>query len=122
MRKKKENDMDEIISICGLPCNECGAYLATKDNDDKKRAEVAELWSKEFKADLKPEDINCEGCLSKGDNVFNHTKVCELRKCGKEKSVENCAHCSDYACEKLEQFFEMVPDAKKRLDGIRSKL
>lgn len=114
--------MDEIISMCGLPCHECGAYLATQNNDDEKRAEVAGLWSKEYNSDIKPEDINCEGCLSEGDNVFNYTKVCEIRKCGKEIGVENCAHCDDYACEKLEKFFEMAPDAKKRLDGIRSEL
>ncbi len=114
--------MSEVISFCGLNCGECGAFLATKNNDDQKRAEVAELWSKEYKTDLKPEDINCEGCLSRSDNVFNYTKICEIRKCGMEKDIENCAHCGDYACEKLEKFFEMVPDAKKRLDEIRSTL
>lgn len=114
--------MAGLISFCGLPCHECGAYLATKNNDDKKRAEVAELWSKEYKADLKPEDINCEGCISRSDNVFNYTKICEIRKCGIEKGIENCAHCGDYACEKLEKFFEMVPDAKSRLDEIKGTL
>ena len=114
--------MDEMISFCGLPCHECGAFLATRDDNDEKRAEVAQLWSKEFKTDIKPEDINCEGCLSSSENLFNYTKICEIRKCGKEKDVANCAYCSDYACEKLEKFFEMVPDAKKRLDGIRAKL
>ena len=114
--------MDEMIAFCGITCHECGAFLATRDDDDEKRAEVAQLWSKEFKADIKPEDINCESCLSDGENLFSHTKTCEIRKCGKEKGVVNCAHCSDYTCEKLEKFFEMVPDAKKRLDGIRAKL
>ncbi len=114
--------MTELIAFCGIPCHECGAYLATKNKDDNKRAEVAELWSKEYKADLKPEDINCEGCISRSDNVFNYTKICEIRKCGMEKGVENCAYCDDYACEKLEKFFEMVPDAKNRLDEIKSTL
>jgi hypothetical protein len=114
--------MANLISFCGLPCSECGAYLATKNNDDQKRAEVAELWSKEYKTDLKPEDINCDGCTSGSDNVFNYTKICEIRKCGMEQGVENCAHCSDYACEKLEKFFEMVPDAKSRLDEIKGRL
>jgi hypothetical protein len=114
--------MDEMIAICGIPCHECGAFLATRDGDDEKRAEVAQLWSKEYKSDIKPEDINCEGCLSVSGNLFNYSKTCEIRKCGNEKGVVNCAHCNDYACEKLEKFFEMVPDAKKRLDGIRAKL
>ena len=44
--------MDEIIAFCGITCHECGAFLATRDDNDEKRAEVAQLWSKEFKADL----------------------------------------------------------------------
>jgi hypothetical protein len=114
--------MDEMIAICGIPCHECGAFLATRDDDDEKRAEVAQLWSKEYKSDILSEDINCEGCLSESGNLFNYSKTCEIRKCGKANGVINCAHCNDYACEKLEKFFEMVPDAKKRLDGIRAKL
>ena len=114
--------MNEMIAICGINCHECGAFLATKDNDDKKRAEVAQLWSKEYKTDIKPEDIDCEGCLSDSGNLFSHPKTCEIRKCGKEKDVVNCAYCSDYACEKLEKFFKMVPDAKTRLDEIKAKL
>jgi len=114
--------MNEMIAFCGLLCHECGAFQATRNDDDQKRAEVAELWSKEFNSEIKPEDINCDGCLSDGGNLFTYSKVCEIRKCGKEKSVINCAHCNDYACEKLEKFFQMVPDAKKRLDEIRSKL
>ena len=32
----------EMIAVCELDCSKCGAFLATKENDDKKRAEVAE--------------------------------------------------------------------------------
>ena len=111
-----------MTAFCGLSCHECGAFQATRDNDDKKRAEVAELWSKEYKSDIKPEDINCEGCLTQSGNVFNYSRICEIRKCGKEKGVENCAHCSEYVCEKLKKFFKMVPQAKKRLDEVRNTL
>ena len=114
--------MKDIVSICGLQCSECGAYLATLNNDDKKRREVAELWSKEYGANIRPEDINCESCLSDSENVFSHPKVCEIRKCGKAKGVVNCAHCSEYACEQLEKFLGMVPDAKRRLDQIKAGL
>jgi hypothetical protein len=114
--------MDEMIAFCGLNCKRCEAFLATRDNDDQKRAKVAQLWSKEFKRDINPEDINCEGCLAEGENLFNYTQVCEIRKCGKEKGVVNCAHCHDFACEKLGQIFKMAPSAKKRLERIRAKL
>jgi hypothetical protein len=113
--------MKELIAFCGLVCSECPAFIATRNNDDNKRKETAEIWSKQFNADIKPEDINCDGCISNTGNLFNYPKVCEIRKCGKEKGVINCAYCNDYACEKLEGFFEMVPDAKKRLDSIRNR-
>ncbi len=114
--------MKEMIAFCGLACHECPALLATKADDDEKRAEVAQLWSKQFNADIKPDEINCDGCQSGGENLFGHCKVCEIRKCGKEKSVSNCAYCVEYSCEKLGMVFDMMPDAKKRLDDINSKV
>jgi hypothetical protein len=110
--------MEPMIAVCGLACHECGAFIATKDDDDEKRAEVAQQWSKEYSTDIKPEDIHCEGCLSDEENVFSYCKVCEIRKCGRENEVVNCAHCSDYTCERLDKFFQMVPDCKERLDEI----
>jgi len=114
--------MDEMVSVCGLLCNECPAFVATKNNDDAKRAEVAELWRKAYKVDLKPEDINCSGCLSDAEPLFMHCRVCQVRKCGKAKAVENCAHCDRYACEELKKIFQMAPETKKRLDRIRCSL
>jgi hypothetical protein len=112
----------ELISICGLPCHECGAYVATQSNDDAKRAEVAAMWSKMYDAEIVPEAINCDGCSSQGERVFQHCTVCEIRKCGIERGLDNCAHCDDYVCKKLESFFEMVPDNRARLDAIKKGL
>jgi len=114
--------MGEMISICGLKCHTCDAYIATTENDHKKRAETAAVWSKMYSADLKPEAINCSGCTSGEGMLFQHCTVCEIRKCGVARGVVNCAHCEDYACEKLEEFFKMVPDCRTTLDGIRGGL
>ena len=114
--------MEKMIAFCGLVCTECPALLATRDDDDDKRKETAELWSKQFNLDLKPEDINCQGCLSDGVDVFGHCKVCEMRKCGRDKGLDNCAHCDEYACETLGNFFKVAPYAKAALDDIRSGL
>jgi len=110
--------MNEMIAFCGSGCQECEAFLATRNDDDEKRAEIAQLWSKQYNADIKPEDINCDGCKSVGDRHFNYCNVCEIRKCGMERGVEDCAYCNDYSCERLEKFFEIAPDNKKRLDAI----
>jgi hypothetical protein len=111
-----------MVAYCGIVCTECPAFIATQNNDDAKRKETAELWSKKYNYDFKPEDINCDGCLVKTGRIIGYGAVCEIRKCGQAKGVENCAYCADYACEKLEKFFEMVPQNKTTLDEIRKGL
>jgi hypothetical protein len=53
--------------------------------------------------------------------VFNYCDVCEIRKCGQEKQVKNCAYCADYSCEKLDKFFDMAPGAKATLEEIKKR-
>ena len=113
---------DKMVAFCGITCTECPAFLATQKDDNGERKKVAELWSKQFKVEIKPEDVNCDGCLSESGRLFGHCKVCEIRKCGQEKRVKNCACCDDYACEKLNNFIDQVPDAKTTLEEIRKNL
>jgi len=112
--------MERMISICGMVCSECPAYKATRDNDDAQRRATAEQWSKQFGSDIKPEDINCWGCLNTEGDLFNYCRICEIRKCGMAKGLENCAHCDEYGCEKLTKFFGMASEAKKNLEEIRA--
>ena len=114
--------MDNMTGFCGIICSDCGAFIATQNDDNEKREEMAKLWSEQYKVDLKPSDINCDGCISDSTRLIGHCNVCQIRKCGKSKDVLNCAYCHDYACEKLEGFFNMVPNAKKNLDEIRESL
>jgi len=108
-----------MIAYCGISCQECSAFIATMNNNNASREEVALLWSKKYNADLKPEDINCVGCTSRSQKVFSYCKVCEIRQCCISRELPNCAFCDDYACDKLIKFFKMAPDAQKRLDKIR---
>ena len=94
--------MNKVLAYCGLDCGGCGAFLAAKNNDNAQRVKTAEEWSKQYGHVFKPEDINCGGCTSKGKMNFQYCNVCEIRKCGQEKKLKNCAYCVDYACEKLE--------------------
>jgi len=114
--------MGKILAVCGLDCAQCGAYIATQTNDDQKRAEVAAEWSREYRSDVKPEDIYCDGCLSGDGRLYSHCHVCEFRKCGLDKGLANCAHCDEYVCEKLEKFIQMVPQAGKNLKRERDNL
>lgn len=113
---------ERLIACCGLVCSECDAYLATQDNDDGQRATVAELWSKLYRAEITPREINCDGCITENCRHFKHCATCEIRQCAKGRTIENCAHCDAYACKKLREFFDIAPGAKSTLDAIRAGL
>ncbi len=112
---------EKMIAFCGIGCSECPTFLATQKNDDKMREETAKKWSEMFHAEIKPADINCDGCVSQSSRLFSYCGMCEIRKCGKEKKVKNCAYCDEYPCEKLSNFLKNAPEAKATLDEIRKK-
>ena len=114
--------MSKIIAICGIVCSECSGFLATQQDNNDERKRIAELWSRQYNATIKPEDINCDGCTSNGKRLFGYCNVCEIRRCGNEKNVVNCAFCDQYTCDKLTKFFTMSPEAKKSLEYIRQSL
>ena len=112
---------EKMIAYCGIGCSECPAYIATQKNDDAMRSETAKKWSEQFKANIKPADVNCDGCPSDSTRIFNYCRICEIRKCAREKKVPNCAYCSEYPCQKLSAFLAQVPEAKATLEEIRKK-
>lgn len=114
--------MEQIIAFCGIECTSCPAFIAYKTDDDELRKKTAEDWSKAFGADIPFETINCVGCLAPSGVKINYCQECEIRKCASEKEVKNCAHCSDYVCDKLNKWFVNAPDAKKRLDEIHQNM
>jgi hypothetical protein len=115
--------MQEMIAFCGLVCTGCPAYLATQEDSDTLRKQVVEKWSSD-QYPMEVEDINCDGCLGVGKRLIKFCNECEVRACGSEKKVENCAYCKDFACDKLERLWGMISskDAKGRLEGIRKTL
>jgi hypothetical protein len=110
-----------MIGYCGLDCEQCEAFIATRNNDDALRVKVAAEWAKSYNAPIKPEHINCTGCQSAGVKTYYCEQLCEVRKCAKTKSVNTCADCSDYPCSALEQILRVAPQAKTRLDALRKK-
>ncbi len=113
-----------MLSCCGLICTECPAYLAARTNDEELRAKTAEEWSNLFRVRIKPEGINCDGCMSSGEQIFGYCRVCEVRTCARDKGVLNCFVCLDYPCPKMIRLQEFLPAARKILEkfGIDSDL
>lgn len=91
-----------MVAYCGLDCLGCECYLATQANDNDKRIEVAKKWALQYKADIRQEHINCDGCRGLEGKKFFHCSVCEM-----------------YACNALAKFFEMSPEIKEALEEIR---
>jgi hypothetical protein len=114
--------MEKIVAYCGIVCSECGAFLATKNNDNAKRKQVAEEWSKAYGHTMKPEDINCTGCTSGKGKKLGYCAVCEIRNCGSAKGIKNCAYCDSYPCGKLGAIFQRSPEIKTNLNEIRESL
>jgi len=110
--------MEKMIAYCGLICSDCPTFLATKNNDDAARAKTAAFYAEKFGFNLKPEDINCDGCLSNGGKLIAYCKTCDIRKCCQDKNLENCSACDEQPCEKLVKFHKFSPEAKACFDNL----
>lgn len=117
--------MTGMIAYCGLTCQSCPLYMATKlkskEEQARMRAEIVRQCQEHYGINYGLEDItDCDGCKTEGEKLFSASRNCLVRNCAREKKLENCASCADYACEKLMALFKTDPAAKKRLDAIRS--
>jgi len=111
--------MGTIIGYCGIICSDCPVLLATQKNDNIERRLVAEVFTKQHGKELKPEDINCDGCISDSKRIFPYCGACGTRKCGIDKTVKNCAYCIEYPCEKVSEVFASYRKAKETLEEVR---
>lgn len=115
--------MGKIIAYCGLVCTDCEAYIATQANDLAALERMAARAREQFNApDITVESAMCDGCLTDDGRKCGYCFECEIRACGVTRSVVNCAHCDEYACEKLEGFFNHAPHARTTLDEVRRSL
>lgn len=94
--------MGNNIAYCGLDCEKCDAYLATKNNDQALRERTARLWAELNNAPILPEHINCEGCRADGVKTVYCESHCAVRRCAVGKGVATCGDCSEVkTCEKI---------------------
>jgi len=111
--------MEKLIAACGLDCALCGAYIASKNNDNELRKKTAEEWAKAFNFAFTPEMINCHGCFATDGVQIGHCSECEMRKCAIGKKAATCAACADYPCKTVSDFHANCPDAAKNLEALR---
>ena len=112
--------MKELIGYCGLNCETCEAYIATKNDDNELRKKVSKLWSELNGIEITPEMINCTGCRVDGVKTIFCDSICQIRQCALAKNVETCADCEEMGeCEKLVMIFENNSDAQKNLEDLK---
>lgn len=87
--------MKRMIAVCGLDCELCDAYIATKNNDRTLREKTARRWAELNNAPILPEHINCEGCRMDGAKTFFCSELCQIRRCALEKNFETCGDCPE---------------------------
>ncbi len=114
--------MDRIVAYCGIVCSECKGYIATQANDlAALEAAAAEAREQFGVADATAESVRCDGCLSEEGVKIGYCAECEIRACGAERGVANCAYCVEYdTCGKLSGFLANVTGARETLDAIRA--
>ena len=109
-------EMKRQIAICGLDCEKCDAYIATKNNDQSLREKTAKLWSELNHAPILPEHINCEGCRMNGAKTLFCSTMCEIRKCAVAKGIETCGYCPEKdICPKVNAIWQNNPQARENL-------
>ncbi|MFH0761953.1 MAG: DUF3795 domain-containing protein [Bacteroidota bacterium] len=119
--------MEAKLAYCGLICDTCPIHLATLEPDEARKLSLREEIAKElfriYGTKMDPKDINdCDGCRADSGRLFSGEELCEIRKCAREKNLENCAYCSEYACDTLNRHLALDPDSRVRLEEIRDVL
>lgn len=91
------------IRYCGDDCELCPRYIATKTADREKLKEVAVLWQKTGLTDnlTTCEEMICHGCASLEKCHYN-----DIRRCAKNRDINNCGECTQYVCDKINVVFE----------------
>lgn len=108
--------MNDLIAYCGLNCEKCDAFIATKNNDNALREKTAKLWSELNNVLILPEHINCDGCRVNGRKTVFCDKLCPIRQCAMQKGVETCGECSEMEqCPKVAMVVGNNDEALKNL-------
>jgi len=115
--------MAKLQAYCGLDCGECEAYIATQANDRAGLEATAKKWAEQFGGGVASwEACVCDGCSTGTRKSTAHCVKCGIRLCASSRGVVTCAHCADYGCATLQQFFAFAPVLKDKLEAIRKSL
>ncbi|MCF8083784.1 MAG: DUF3795 domain-containing protein [Deltaproteobacteria bacterium] len=90
----------DLMAPCGLYCGTCGVYIATRDNNEKFKAVMGNLYG------TPPEETECLGCMQadSSDRLYAYCKTCDIRDCVNSKGYYSCHQCEGWPCSLIENF------------------
>jgi len=89
-----------LMAPCGLYCGACGVYIATRDNNEKFRTVMGNLYR------TKPEETECLGCMQPDppEKMYAYCRSCPIRNCVQSKGYYSCHQCGDWPCDHIDNF------------------
>jgi len=92
----------ELLAPCGLYCGVCAVYIAHRDNKQKFKEAIVNVYRPYTKS---TQDIHCTGCMSENlDEIFGWCKECSIKSCVKEKEILGCHECKEFPCKWIKNF------------------
>lgn len=97
-------DYKHMTAPCGLDCFNCPMYLASEDEDLRKKV------SRNMNISL--ERAMCSGCRGEKGMIsfLDMTEPCNVYKCIGEKGIDFCYECSDFPCDHLHPYADLASE------------
>jgi hypothetical protein len=90
----------DLMAPCGLYCGVCGVYIATRDNNEKFKTVMANLYG------TRPEETECLGCMQPDppQKLYGYCRSCPIRDCIRTRGFYSCHQCPEWPCPLIENF------------------
>jgi hypothetical protein len=111
--EKMEKDSGEsdktLAAVCGLYCEACALFIATKEDPVRLKAMAARFQVSE-------NEIECHGCRSAKRGPYCET--CKMFTCAAGRGIDFCGECADYPCTDLKKFQSERPHRIELWDDL----
>ncbi len=114
---------EKMIAVCGLDCGPCDIRNVTSDAEAATRIVAwfkKEGWLKENEGreEVIKRGMYCKGC--RGDRSVHWSSDCWILKCGvDDKGHEFCHECSEFPCQRLEEWSQQNDNYGKALARLK---
>jgi hypothetical protein len=112
--QKGENHSGELdkklAAVCGLYCNACTLFIATKEDPARLKGLAARYQ-------LSEEAIKCYGCRSIKRGPY--CEKCKMFACAAERGIDFCIACAEYPCNDFKKFQSERPHRIELWDDLK---